>query len=209
MCGVCLRYGATFTAFELRPNFGKAERSIRANGERRTISEWSELSGIPVARIHYRLHTGWTADRAVTQPLDYSRQRKDTRVTTKHPCGPMSLVELRYTRGLAGVRSVTALYRCPTCPAENTVVDQVPQQLAMWRLYRNAAGLKRWHLWIGEMAAPSGWEHVSPASACGSANTVTHAHRFIPAPSTRERVCQLCRCIAVKFGIDLPKGVRR
>jgi hypothetical protein len=121
----------------------------------------------------------------------------------------MPLVERRCNRFGPAIQSVTALYRCPNCQAtEVTIADHVPQDAALWHLYRGASGKKRWHLWIAEIFSPAR-PIVSPISACGCADVVTHPDRITGSPTTRERVCQLCRCLAEKFGITLPKGARR
>jgi hypothetical protein len=68
LCSVCLRYHAVFTTFMLRANIDGGERSVRAEGVRRTIREWCAITGIPEARVQYRIATGWSPARAVTQP---------------------------------------------------------------------------------------------------------------------------------------------
>ncbi len=121
---------------------------------------------------------------------------------------PLALVELRCIRVHGGVSSVTALYRCPSpCGAERTIADEVPQHAAAWRLYRGVAGTKRWHLWIKE-TLPKAWMADSNASACGCADVVAYPDRVLKSPTTRERVCQMCRSLADKFEIKLPKGAR-
>jgi hypothetical protein len=42
---------------------------IFANGERKSIGEWANITGIPYKRIHARLQRGWSADRAVNTAI--------------------------------------------------------------------------------------------------------------------------------------------
>lgn len=70
LCTVCLRFYATFTSFELRPHFGKADGLIEIDGARHTLSEWCALTGISEERAYYRIyHGGWTPARAVSQAV--------------------------------------------------------------------------------------------------------------------------------------------
>ncbi len=79
LCGVCGRYHALFTASELRLNFGKAGRPVDIAGVKHSVAEWCVINGIPEARAYYRIYSGWTPERAVTQPVDYSCRPKAAR----------------------------------------------------------------------------------------------------------------------------------
>ena len=39
------------------------------NGETKTLSEWSRITGIPMKTLHRRISLGWDTTRALTQPL--------------------------------------------------------------------------------------------------------------------------------------------
>ncbi len=119
----------------------------------------------------------------------------------------LSLIELRCSRGLAGIRSVTTRYGCPNCPVELTVDNRVPPDAALWRFYQGRRRRQKWHLWIEERLFPTR-ARVSGASACGYCDMIAHPDRIMPPPKTREQVCQMCRCLADKFEIKLPKGAR-
>lgn len=52
-------------------------RRITVNGQTRCLTEWSEVSGIPMGVIRDRLRLGWTAERAMREPvMAQSRRRK-------------------------------------------------------------------------------------------------------------------------------------
>ena len=118
------------------------------------------------------------------------------------------LVALCSTRERTSISSVTARYQCPGCPLEHTVDNRVPRDAALWRLYRGSRGIKRWHLWIEELASPTR-SPVPADSACAAADLIAHPDRIIEEPLRGERVCQMCRCLAKKFEITLPKGASR
>lgn len=46
----------------------RSNRWLVVAGERRTLVEWSELSGITADAIAYRLEAGWTPEQAITTP---------------------------------------------------------------------------------------------------------------------------------------------
>jgi len=50
-------------------------RVITIGGTRRTLAEWSEVSGIRYTTIRERLRRGWSASRAVTEPTKPSSTR--------------------------------------------------------------------------------------------------------------------------------------
>ncbi len=41
-----------------------------AFGQKRTLGEWAEESGISLSTIHSRLHRGWTMERALSKPQE-------------------------------------------------------------------------------------------------------------------------------------------
>jgi hypothetical protein len=55
----------------------RRNRLIEYRGERRCLTEWSELTGIPVVSLHTRLSRGWSIERALTE----SRHVGPTKVT--------------------------------------------------------------------------------------------------------------------------------
>ena len=67
-CAICTTYFTTVTTFELTPNFGRGQRSITADGQTRTISEWCAKTGIPEHLVHRRIWEGWPLQRAVQEP---------------------------------------------------------------------------------------------------------------------------------------------
>lgn len=42
---------------------------LEALGEKKTLREWAEFTGVPVPTLRSRIRKGWDADRVVTQPL--------------------------------------------------------------------------------------------------------------------------------------------
>lgn len=50
---------------------------LKFNGEEKTISEWSEITGLSTATIHARINKGWGTERVLTEPLkkDYVGER--------------------------------------------------------------------------------------------------------------------------------------
>lgn len=47
----------------------RSNRHLEHQGERRTIAEWSERSGVPVDTLSYRLKAGWSVSAALTTPV--------------------------------------------------------------------------------------------------------------------------------------------
>lgn len=43
-------------------------RIITWRGKKKTIAEWSAITGISITSIHRRLETGWSLDKAMTEP---------------------------------------------------------------------------------------------------------------------------------------------
>jgi len=54
----------------------RRNRLITINGVARSISEWSEVSGIPAKTIQYRVAAGWSAYDAVYKPLQLSKSHR-------------------------------------------------------------------------------------------------------------------------------------
>ncbi|WP_218077547.1 hypothetical protein, partial [Bifidobacterium adolescentis] len=50
-------------------------RGVVIGGERLTVREWSERTGIPANIIYVRLSRGWTPERAVNTPVRPRRRR--------------------------------------------------------------------------------------------------------------------------------------
>lgn len=55
-------------------NNRRTNRPITYKGQTRTVSEWAAITGLSEEVILYRLKSGWTADRALTEPLRPSRR---------------------------------------------------------------------------------------------------------------------------------------
>lgn len=54
----------------------------RSSGERRGLSEWSEITGLHTTLILYRLRKGWSVDRALDEPAISGRnQNSDKKIT--------------------------------------------------------------------------------------------------------------------------------
>lgn len=53
----------------------KEPRAITVGGERLTIREWAERTGIPINVISGRLYAGWSPERAVNTPVRPRRRR--------------------------------------------------------------------------------------------------------------------------------------
>lgn len=49
---------------------------ITYRGESKTLPEWAEELGMPYNALSIRIHTGWTVERAFTQPVRYAPKRK-------------------------------------------------------------------------------------------------------------------------------------
>lgn len=58
----------------IRKRRGTGRQEVVVDGERLTIREWSERTGIPESVISKRLNRGWTPERAVGTPV---RPRRD------------------------------------------------------------------------------------------------------------------------------------
>ena len=57
-----------WTTPKAQANNRRSSRYIEFNGERRTISEWADVTGIPQNVINGRIYHGWSIERALTQP---------------------------------------------------------------------------------------------------------------------------------------------
>jgi hypothetical protein len=56
----------------------RQNHKLTFDGKTLTISEWAEIIGVAPAAIFCRIRRGWSTERALTTPLDYSRQPKPT-----------------------------------------------------------------------------------------------------------------------------------
>lgn len=54
-------------------NNTRRNRVVSAAGEQRTVSEWERLNRTTPGRIKHRLHSGWSAERAVSDPPKLNR----------------------------------------------------------------------------------------------------------------------------------------
>lgn len=43
-------------------------RWVEFNGEKKALSEWCEIVGLPFHVVHYRLNAGWSVEKALTTP---------------------------------------------------------------------------------------------------------------------------------------------
>lgn len=48
----------------------KSVKPITFNGETHSVPEWAEKIGIPKYTLHKRLRSGWSVERALTEPVD-------------------------------------------------------------------------------------------------------------------------------------------
>jgi DNA-binding IclR family transcriptional regulator len=46
---------------------------LEYNGERRTLRQWASLVGISYCALQQRVLSGWTIERAITEPLRHRR----------------------------------------------------------------------------------------------------------------------------------------
>ena len=54
----------------------RTNRHLIFNGQKRTLSEWAETFGIKFHTLRLRIELGWTAQAALTTPVDQKRRRK-------------------------------------------------------------------------------------------------------------------------------------
>ena len=50
-------------------NNTRTNRLLEHNGEKRTVSEWADITGIAKKAIYRRLGRGWSVEKALTTPL--------------------------------------------------------------------------------------------------------------------------------------------
>lgn len=48
---------------------------ITVNGETKTLKEWSDIYGVPMSLINYRLNSGWSEEEAVSREVKEMRER--------------------------------------------------------------------------------------------------------------------------------------
>lgn len=61
---------------KVQQNNRRNNRIITYKGETHTLAEWNRIKNFPTDTIGKRLSSGWTLDRAIEAPLDYSRHPK-------------------------------------------------------------------------------------------------------------------------------------
>lgn len=54
----------------------KTQRIVEFNGRKLNINQWSKITNIPSATIIYRLNHGWSANDALTKPIDTKKRNK-------------------------------------------------------------------------------------------------------------------------------------
>lgn len=47
---------------------------VTYNGETHTATEWDRICGFPKNTMNKRIHAGWTPEKAITSPMDYTHQ---------------------------------------------------------------------------------------------------------------------------------------
>lgn len=55
-------------------NNRRSNHILEYNGERHTISQWSELSGVPSKTLLYRINAGWTVEQALYTPVNHNNR---------------------------------------------------------------------------------------------------------------------------------------
>lgn len=98
---------------------------IEYAGERLTMTEWSEKTGIPVGTLWHRIHHGWTTHAALTTPVDPANAGNSARfrafdTTKRRRLTPQERARLFQLRG----------GRCHSCqrklgPADKWIVEHV------------------------------------------------------------------------------------
>ena len=95
----------------IRKRRGTGRQGVVADGERLTIREWSERTGIPANVISNRLNRGWTPERAVGTPVRKRRgPRPDrspiVREWSERTGIPANIIYVRLSRGWTLERAV-------------------------------------------------------------------------------------------------------
>lgn len=62
-------------------NNRRSSHYIEHNGERRTISQWARVKGIPRDTLSFRLESGWSVAEAMTTPVKRQKNNRDGLVT--------------------------------------------------------------------------------------------------------------------------------
>lgn len=104
----------------IRKRRGTGRQGVVADGERLTIREWSERTGIPANVISDRLNRGWTPERAVGTPARKRRgPRPDgtgdgsptVREWSERTGIPANIIHVRLSRGWTPERAVNTPVR--------------------------------------------------------------------------------------------------
>lgn len=67
-----------WVTMKAQQNNKRNNTKIEFNGETHTMSEWSDIVGIPFAVLHHRFQRGWSVEKALTTPK--RQYQKDRRV---------------------------------------------------------------------------------------------------------------------------------
>ena len=58
-----------WVSYETQNNNRRDNRILECNGEKRTMAEWSKITGISENTIYARLRRGWTSEQAILSPV--------------------------------------------------------------------------------------------------------------------------------------------
>ena len=53
----------------------RANHLLEFNGEKKPMIEWAEITGIGYATLARRIYSGWSVERALTEPVDHSKNK--------------------------------------------------------------------------------------------------------------------------------------
>lgn len=54
----------------------RSNKAVNFRGETHCVTEWAEITGLPKDAIYRRLKSGWTPERALTEPIDSTKAKK-------------------------------------------------------------------------------------------------------------------------------------
>ena len=102
-------------------------RMFVVNGQAKTFKDWSILYGVPVRQIHTRLSRGWSAERAVTEPvhrhnrvvLEYDGCRLAINEWAKVTAIPALNIRMRLGCGYSVGYALTTPYHARGCQANS------------------------------------------------------------------------------------------